>query len=114
MRFYYRVALIALFVAGIFTAQVVNAQTQPTSILIENVRIFDGKSAQLSAPSNLLVVGNKIETISTNAIATPTGEKVTRLNGGGRVLMPGLLMRGFTSVRDVGGLTSLYHGGLCQ
>jgi imidazolonepropionase-like amidohydrolase len=91
MRFYYRFALIALFVVGIFTAQVVSAQTQPTSILIENVRIFDGKSAQLSAPSNLLAIGNKIETISTAAIAAPNNGKLTRLNGGGRVLMPGLI-----------------------
>jgi imidazolonepropionase-like amidohydrolase len=141
MRFYYRFALIALFVVGIFTAQVVSAQTQPTSVLIENVRIFDGKSARLSAPSNVLAVGNKIETISTAAIAAPNNGKLTRLNGGGRVLMPGLidnhvhifmsassqpdllnpkitpetlqsraeqeakemLLRGFTSVRDVGG-----------
>ena len=32
----------------------------PTAVLIENVRIFDGQSAQLSGPSNVLVVGNII------------------------------------------------------
>lgn len=37
--------------------------------LFENVRIFDGKSATLSALSNVLVRGNKIETISTQPIA---------------------------------------------
>src|SRR5687768_2021912 len=36
--------------------------------LFENVRIFDGKSASLSAPSNVLVRGNKIETISTQPL----------------------------------------------
>ena len=38
-------------------------QQQPTSILLENVRIFNGTSNQLSAVSNVLIVGNKIETI---------------------------------------------------
>ena len=33
-------------------------------VLFENVRIFDGKSASLSAPSSVLVKGNVIETIS--------------------------------------------------
>ena len=32
--------------------------------LFQNVRIFDGKSAALSAPSNVLVKGNTIERIS--------------------------------------------------
>jgi hypothetical protein len=32
-------------------------------VLIENVRIFDGKSARLSGPSNVLVLGNKITQI---------------------------------------------------
>ena len=92
--------------------------------LFQNVRIFDGKSAALSAPSNVLVRGNII---------------VRVIAAGGRVLMPGLidahwhsfmaatampllttanpsylqimaarqaeatLMRGFTTVRDMGG-----------
>lgn len=69
-----------------------NAQTaQPTSILFENVRIFNGTSAQLSAPSNVLVVNNKIKTISQSAISTPSGDDFTRINGGGRTLMPGLI-----------------------
>ena len=42
-----------------------HAQDRPVT-LFQNVRIFDGKSATLSAPSNVLVRGNKIETISTN------------------------------------------------
>ena len=104
-------------------------------ILFENVRIFDGKSAALSAPSNVLVKGNVIERISTAPI---TVTDILRIAGGGRTLMPGLidnhwhamlarqtpeqsmgdvgfnnlvaadeaadtLMRGFTTVRDVGG-----------
>jgi imidazolonepropionase-like amidohydrolase len=107
--------------------------------LFQNVRIFDGKSAALSAPSNVLVRGNKIETISTQPIAVDRRADTRLIDGGGRTLMPGLidahwhamlirpspaeatmgdvgfnnlvagdeaadtLMRGFTTVRDVGG-----------
>lgn len=104
-------------------------------VLFENVRIFDGKGAALSAPSNVLVEGNVIARISTSPIEA---EGAQRIAGNGRTLMPGLidahwhamliastpaeamgdvgfanlaageeatdtLMRGFTTVRDVGG-----------
>jgi imidazolonepropionase-like amidohydrolase len=107
--------------------------------LFQSVRIFDGKSATLSAPSNVLVKGNTIERISTNPITVDTDTRVMVISGDGRVLMPGLidahwhafmaatpqmllmtadssyltllaarqaeatLMRGFTTVRDLGG-----------
>lgn len=64
---------------------------QPGSVLFENVRIFDGTSDQLSAPSNVLVVDNKIEQISTGSIAAPSDREVLRIAGEGRVLMPGLI-----------------------
>ncbi len=109
---------------------------ESTKTLYENVRIFDGQGAELSAASNVLVVGDKIETISTDPIEAADAEVI---DGGGRVLMPGLidahwhtmlirntpaesitgdvgyntiaaadeakdtLLRGFTTVRDVGG-----------
>ena len=63
----------------------------PTAVLIENVRIFDGQSARLSATSNVLVVGNVIQSISPQTIAAPAGAQVTRIQGGGRTLMPGLI-----------------------
>jgi imidazolonepropionase-like amidohydrolase len=108
----------------------------PTT-LFQNVRIFDGRSAALSAPSHVLVQGNTIARISTSPIAAEAGATV--IAGGGRILMPGLidahwhammarptpamllasdagysnllagteatatLMRGFTTVRDLGG-----------
>ncbi len=111
---------------------------QPTGIMFENVRIFDG-SEQLTAPSNILVIGNIIAAISTAPIQSPAEISLTRIEGRGRTLMPGLidahvhlmfetlpqaailtsdigylnvaavkaasdtLMRGFTSVRDLGG-----------
>ena len=118
------------------------AQGQPAgqpAVLFENVRIFDGTADRLTGPSNVLVVGNIIKTISPAPIMAPEGASVTRLHGGGRTLMPGLidahthimfstlpqvalltsdvgfvnvaavraandmLMRGFTSIRDLGG-----------
>jgi imidazolonepropionase-like amidohydrolase len=112
---------------------------QPTIVLFQNVRVFDGKSGTLSGPSNVLVRGNKIERISTAPIPTDRSAKTQIIEGSGRTLMPGLidahwhamliranpaqaiagdagynniaagveatdtLMRGFTTVRDVGG-----------
>ena len=108
---------------------------QDSAVLFQNVRIFDGKSGVLSAPSNVLVRNNKIEKISTAAITADAQV----IHGGERVLMPGLidahwhamlvrptpaaalvgdigynnllaaaeaestLMRGFTTIRDMGG-----------
>lgn len=65
--------------------------TQPTGVLFENVRIFDGTDRKLSAPANVLVVGNLIQTISTQPITAPAGTTLTRVAGGGRTLMPGLI-----------------------
>lgn len=111
----------------------------PGSVLYEDVRIFDGLSDSLSAPSNVLVVKNLIKAISTSPIEIPADGSVRRIAGGGRTLMPGLidahthimfstipqlailtadigfinvaavkaandtLMRGFTTIRDLGG-----------
>jgi imidazolonepropionase-like amidohydrolase len=117
------------------------APSLPTggATLFQNVRIFDGKSAALSAPSSVLVRGNIIEKISVDPAAAAPAADVSVINAGGRVLMPGLidahwhmflaavspmvlttadpgylnlvaarqaeatLMRGFTTIRDMGG-----------
>lgn len=124
-----RQTVVALFLLSLFHPAIA------ADVLFENVRIFDGKGATLSAPSNVLVKGNIISRISTAPIP-PEGAQ--RIAGGGRTLMPGLidahwhamlirvnalqafgdvgftnlvagaeatetLMRGFTTVRDVGG-----------
>jgi len=116
-------------------------QPAPTNdgTLFLNVRIFDGKSDTLSPPSSVLVRGRTIDRVSTPPIDVAGIRNVTVINGGGRVLMPGLidahwhafmasapqmllmtadpaylnllaarqaeatLMRGFTTVRDLGG-----------
>ena len=62
----------------------------PSTVLFQNVRIFDGKSAALSAPSNVLVRGNTIEKISTEPIPLDNAN-VTTIDGRGRTLMPGLI-----------------------
>src|SRR5689334_18146082 len=56
-----------------------------------NVRIFDGHSDKLSAPSNVLVKGNRIDKISTEALPAERGTDITVIDGGGRTLMPGLI-----------------------
>jgi len=107
--------------------------------LFKNVRIFDGKAENLTNPSNVMVRGNIIESVSSGSIQSPADANVTVIDGGGRTLMPGLidvhwhamfirgtpaeletndvgysnllaaaeardtLLRGFTTVRDVGG-----------
>ena len=111
---------------------------QPTAVLFQNARVFDGTAAVLSPPTSVLIQGNRITKIATN-IAAPTG--ATIIDAAGRTLMPGLidahthmttsviplrvlqtadpnytmivqakaagemLLRGFTSARDVAGPT---------
>jgi imidazolonepropionase-like amidohydrolase len=118
------------------------ATAQPAAAgatLFQDVRIYDGTSKSLSAPSSVLVRGNVIERISRAPIAIDPKAGVVVVDGGGRTLMPGLidahwhtllvrprftelltvdvgylnalgaaeasatLMRGFTTVRDMGG-----------
>lgn len=112
------------------------AQDEKTnSVLITNVRIFDGVSEEL-LQGQVLIVDNLISEVSAEPISAPGA---TVIDGGGRTLMPGLidshvhlmlndaphlsiyekpwpyvgaqavagaeamLLRGFTTVRDVGG-----------
>jgi imidazolonepropionase-like amidohydrolase len=133
---------VVVWLGMLLWAAVAAAQGGPQAVtLFENVRIFDGKSAELSEPRHVLVRGNVIETISATAISVDRGGEaaVTVVDGGGRTLMPGLidahwhtmlvrptaaeaisgdvgysnlvagaeardtLLRGFTTVRDLGG-----------
>src|ERR1700728_295431 len=59
--------------------------------LFQNVRIFDGRSSTLSAPSNVLVKGGTIERISVSPIPVDANANVRTIAAGGRVLMPGLI-----------------------
>jgi imidazolonepropionase-like amidohydrolase len=124
----------------ILSASAASAQQGPAAVtLFNNVRVFDGTSASLSEPANVLVRGNLIERISRAPIAVDRSATTRIIDGGGRTLMPGLtdmhwhtmmarptpavilgsdvgyttlmagveatatLMRGFTTVRDLGG-----------
>src|SRR5262245_6783754 len=127
-------AVLASIVMSVAAWPPAQAQQSP-AVLFQNVRIFDGKNGALSPPSNVLVRNNRIERISATAIAADA----QTIDGGGRVLMPGLidahwhamlvrptpavalvddvgyttllagaeatstLMRGFTTIRDMGG-----------
>ena len=122
---------LALLLAGTATAQT------PPEVLFRNVRVFDGKSDRLMAPTSVLVRGNLIAAIGPDAVPAAAG--ATIVEGERRTLMPGLidahwhtlfirptpeqaihgdlgytnlvagvearatLMRGFTTVRDMGG-----------
>ena len=139
MKRYLMAALVVLIIFCNILGPNAQADDASTSVLFENVRIFNGTDDRLSSPSNVLVVGNVIKTISTTPIAASPASTVTRIQGGGRTLMPGLidnhthimfatvpqmvlltadigfvnvaavkaandmLLRGFTSIRDVGG-----------
>jgi imidazolonepropionase-like amidohydrolase len=65
------------------------AAQNPQPTLFENVRVFNGTSSQLSAPTNVLVVGSRIERIGD----FPAGsiENALRINAQGKTLMPGLI-----------------------
>ena len=62
-----------------------------STVSFQNVRIFDGKSATVSDASNVLVRGNTIDKISTVAIPVQPEAGTAIIDGGGRVLMPGLI-----------------------
>jgi imidazolonepropionase-like amidohydrolase len=61
------------------------------TVLFENVRVFDGKGDALSAPTHVLVRGNRIERISTAPIPVDRRADTRIISGGGRTLMPGLI-----------------------
>ena len=113
-------------------------KTPVAKTLFTNVNVFDGVNEKLINNANVLVEGNLIKQVSTEAIKV---EGATVIDGKGRTLMPGLidahwhtmmsepvfaellnsdvewltllgargahdtLLRGFTTVRDVGGDT---------
>ncbi|MGL6284477.1 MAG: amidohydrolase family protein [Microcoleaceae cyanobacterium] len=137
----FMLGVVIVIAIALFT-KIAVAQVQATSsILFENVQIFNGTADKLSTASNVLVVDNKIKTIAQVPITSGLTANTTKINGNGRVLMPGLidnhvhiimtastlsdllnpntteaelqarakkeaeemLLRGFTTVRDLGG-----------
>lgn len=123
-----------LVAAGLLGAGAARAR-QAAGTAFRNVRVFDGKTPRLSAPTDVVIQNNTIAAIGAGA-AVSAG---TVIEGGGRTLMPGMidahwhlmmaetpqqmmmmddpnyvhmratrearsgLMRGFTTIRDLGG-----------
>ena len=67
------------------------SSSEQSTTLFRNVRVFDGRSPVLSNGSNVLVRGSTIESISTQSIDPGHSEHRVEIDGGGRVLMPGLI-----------------------
>lgn len=61
------------------------------AVLFKNVRIFDGKAAALTGPSNVLVRGNRIEEITAASAQVNLAPGMLAIEGNGRTLMPGLI-----------------------
>jgi len=138
IRLFVHTALAALVTLPA-AAQPAASMPAVAATLFQNVRVLDGKGSSLSAPSFVLVRGNRIERIVPASAALDRPAGATLIDGGGRTLMPGLidmhwhtmlvrpahaelltidvgylnllagaeatatLMRGFTTVRDMGG-----------
>ena len=61
---------------------------QPTAVVFKNVKVFDGKSDELTGSTSVLVVGNRIGKIGGDL---PVPAQATVIDGDGRTLMPGLI-----------------------
>ncbi len=81
----------AVFIALVLTLPLGAQTPRPAVVLFNNVRIFDGQGATLSAPSHVLVRGNTIEKISPLPIPTDKRGDTLIIDGAGRTLMPGLI-----------------------
>jgi imidazolonepropionase-like amidohydrolase len=84
-----RPVCVALTLGVVLSAQAPTPPLQAT--LFRNVRVFNGKAATLSEPTNVLVVGNVIKTISAGMIDAEPSAVLTTIDGSGRTLMPGLI-----------------------
>ena len=62
------------------------AFAQPSAILFENVRLFDGKSSASTGGMNVLVRGNTIDRISQDPIPVDRSAGTRIIAGGGRTL----------------------------
>lgn len=65
------------------------AESTASEILFRDVRVFDGKSAALSARTDVLVRGITIAAVGAGAASSSAGAKI--IDGSGRTLMPGLI-----------------------
>jgi imidazolonepropionase-like amidohydrolase len=79
--------LLVIFLALICCGLVLQAQDEKETILFTNVKVFNGVDEKL-LDADVLVEGNLIKQVSED-IKAPKGTQV--IDGGGRVLMPGMI-----------------------
>jgi len=132
-----RRGFVGALAAALALPRLAQAQGAAQSVLFRDVRVFDGRSSTLQSGQSVLIEGTRIKAIDGGNPPAPDGARV--IEGGGRVLMPGLidahwhalyaalplpvlltadlpfihlaaaaearrtLLRGFTTVRDLGG-----------
>lgn len=81
-----KIALLGTAFGLVATAAI--AQDAPSRTLITNVNVFDGVNEALMQNANVLVEGNLVAAISTEAIVAGDA---TVIDGGGRTMIPGLI-----------------------
>jgi len=90
MRKLFLLSLSFLVGISILSAQAegVSEEVEETSILIQNVNIYDGMSEQLTMDQDVLIKGNLIEAIGPNLTPLTNSEII---DGKGRTLTPGFI-----------------------
>jgi len=79
--------LLVIFLAMIWCGSALKAQETKETILFTNVKVFNGVDEML-LDADVLVEGNLIKQVAED-IKVPKGTQV--IDGGGRVLMPGMI-----------------------
>ena len=80
-------AIIFTSCKNIYKDDLVSSSSSTQSILITEVRIFNGKDQELSQPTDILIQNGKIKSISSNL--EKTNAKI--INGKNKTLIPGLI-----------------------
>lgn len=90
MRFFRSFIAFTLLILWLsFASPRSRAQQPTTSILFDNVRVFTGKTLELSPPMHVLIKGEVIADMSRDPIAAEP--ETIRIDGTGKVLMPGMI-----------------------
>jgi imidazolonepropionase-like amidohydrolase len=85
------------------------SDAQNTTLLINNVQIFNGKDDK-TITGNVLIINNLISKISTNPIATDKSGFTKIIDGKGKFLMPGLIDAHWHAIMTATSLENLMDG----
>ena len=81
-------SILSLFVFLLISSvTIASAEDKPSRTLFTNVHVFDGVNKDRIENANVLIEGNLIKAVSTDAI---DADGATVIDGGGRTLMPGM------------------------